>query len=134
MKLNNNQAKALARKIHEELLRTSPKRKLSNKEETFISKKLQEIEILSKEKDDISNQIKNINKQLHERTKEYNNLSPYYIFNGNSLSVIKKDIESKYVKAIPPLSTIEDDINISTIDGDIKDIDSFIQKMVKKYI
>lgn len=71
---------------------------------------------------------------LTEKFKDDYKITYYHSFDNSLISKIKLSLQASYIKPVPSLFTIIDDIHIGTIDGDIKDIDSFIQKMVKRYI
>lgn len=50
MKLNSNQTKALAKRIHDRLLSESPKRQLPKKDEYFVGKRIDRISELVRQK------------------------------------------------------------------------------------
>lgn len=134
MKLNSNQTKALAKRIHDRLLLESPKRQLPKKDEEFMARRIDRISELVRQKDKIDEEIIVLKKMLVAKFKDDYKISYYNQFDNSLISKIKLYLQDSYIKPVPSLSTIIDDIHIGTIDGDIKDIDSFIQKMVKRYI
>jgi len=134
MKLNSNQTKALAKRIHDRLLSESPRKQLPKKDEDFLTKRIDRISELVRQKSKIDEEIQGLKKMLTEKFKDDYKITYYQSFDNSLISKIKLYLQTSYIKPVPSLSTIIDDIHIGTIDSDIKDIDSFIQKMVKKYI
>lgn len=134
MKLNSNQTKALAKRIHDRLLSESPRRELPKKDEDFLTKRIDRISELVRQKSKIDEEIQGLKKMLTEKFKDDYKITYYNSFDNSLISKIKLYLQTSYIKPVPSLSTIIDDIHIGTIDSDIKDIDSFIQKMVKRYI
>jgi len=134
MKLNSNQTKALAKRIQDRLLLESPKRQLPKKDEEFMARRIDRINKLVSQKNKIDEEISVLKKMLVAKFKDDYKITYCHQIDDNLISRIKLYLQDSYIKPVPSLSTIIDDIHIGTIDGDIRDIDSFIQKMVKRYI
>ena len=132
MKLNKQQTDVLAHRIVSEIKEKAKKQKFTKELEREMKAQISEVEKLYTTYREAYDKFNKTRASFCKSNKDF------YWYEGTKgdevLSNIKKNYESDYTTKIPSFQDVQQEIVLESVFSDEKDVQKFIDKLVKKYL
>lgn len=133
-KLNKQEVAAVASKLHRELLKVAEEKRKQVMEHYVPSETYSKVKELLEKRDSLQAEMDQISVQLKKINKEVNDVSPFFIYSNDSKEEILNRILSDECKVptVPSIEDLKDEVTIAAID-DSFDTLSFIENQIAKF-
>lgn len=133
-KLNKQEVAAVASKLHRELLKVAEEKRKQVMEHYVPSETYSKVKELLEKRDSLQTEMDQISVQLKKINKEVNDVSTFFIYRDDSKEEILKRILSSecQLSEVPSIEDLKDEVTIAAID-DSFDTLSFIKNQIAKF-
>ncbi len=138
MKLSNQQAEVLAKKVHKSLMDKVPDVKLTENIRKSVEKALKGRDAAKKMLDKAHEELKSAQETLRIKCgTDYRYINNDDIYKNDLdyfLSKAKDKMNAKAGKSVPSIRDLVGEIQLATAFTDEKDVDKFVEKITKKFL